>query len=54
LAIGGGRDYPRACGVLLALVAEYAALGGISPVRADVLFDRYGTRVRLSNPFASV
>lgn len=46
LAIGGGREFPRDAAEMASLLAELAALGGITKERARQLVDRYGTRAR--------
>lgn len=44
LAIGGGRDFPRDGQARQDYVTKLALMGGITPVRAEVLLSRYGTR----------
>ncbi len=46
MPIGGGRDFPRDAASRAAMCADLARAGGVSPVRADTLLSRYGTRAR--------
>lgn len=46
MPIGGGKDFPDA-GTRADWVAECARSAGISPLRAESLLHRYGTRARL-------
>ena len=46
LGVGGGRDWPAAADAAAALVAELAGIGGMGPERAQILWNRYGTRAR--------
>lgn len=46
LAIGGGKDFPRAAKDRAALARDLATLAGITAERADKLLSRYGTRAR--------
>ncbi len=44
LPIGGGRDYPSSSADRVRAIEAVAATSGVSLNRAEVLFDRYGTR----------
>lgn len=44
LAIGGGKEFPRKVAVRRSLAEGLARRGGITVERAEVLFQRYGTR----------
>ena len=51
LGIGGGRGYPLGDGDLKRRMEGTAAWSGLTPERAQILFDRYGTRAELVGSF---